>query len=215
MLLFQSVAPPTNTAEVTINVVALPFDARQRSRLRVTIEAGPLAGSEVGIDLPRGTVMRGGTLLRATDGTVLRVDAAPESLIAVRAPGGTPLAALAYHLGNRHVPVQIAADTLYLVDDHVLAQMVEGLGGVVERVRRAFEPEGGAYSHADNASGQPHHGHGDHHHGATGDGTHHPAHAAGGGHHHAHHHGHGHASHGADGRHAPRIHDLSLGGGHS
>lgn len=166
--------------------VSLPFDLRQRSRLRVEVGEGALAGSLVGFDLPRGSVLRNGDRIRSAGGEILRIDAAPESLVHIAAASGPALARIAYHLGNRHVPVEVGPGWLRLQADPVLEGMVAGLGVVPVRIEAPFEPEAGAYGHA---------GHG-HSHGADTHGEDGHAH-----HHHAH-------PHGADGRHAPRIHDL-------
>lgn len=128
-----------------VSSVALAFELRQRSRLRVTIEFGPMAGLSVGIELPRGTVMRAGLLLGCATGEHLRIDAAAEQLAQVEADTPLALTAIAYHLGNRHVPVQLGEQWLRLQQDHVLEQMVVGLGGRTARIDAAFEPESGAY----------------------------------------------------------------------
>ena len=186
------------TDDADCSWLALPFERRQRSRLRVQVQGGPLAGEAVGIDLPRGTVLRSGDLLRDGAGALLRIEAAPEALIEVVAGSPRELARLAYHLGNRHVAVQVLDDRLRIQADHVLSQMVAGLGGTPVAVEAAFEPEGGAYdqthahghshSHADDHS----HAHSDHHHH-----DHTDDHEAIGAHRHH------------DRRHAPRIHDMA------
>ncbi len=158
-MVFDRVLEPTNqsdacAADAPINQVWLPFDARQRSRLRVQIDKGPLAGLLAGIDLPRGTVMRAGTLVATAADQRLCVLAAPEQLIQVDADDAHHLTVIAYHLGNRHVPVQLGRGWLRLQQDHVLEQMVTGLGARVTRVELAFEPEAGAYG-----GGHHHHGH--------------------------------------------------------
>src|SRR5258707_1991203 len=79
----------------------LQFEQRQKSRLRTTV----VGGEEIGLLLPRGTILRGGELLRADDGRVVRVVAASEDLLEVRCANGEALARAAYHLGNRHTPV--------------------------------------------------------------------------------------------------------------
>ncbi|MGH1361395.1 MAG: urease accessory protein UreE [Burkholderiaceae bacterium] len=142
----------------SINAIALPFDQRQRSRLRITIETGPLAGQSAGIELARGTVMRSGILLATPEGDCLRVDAAAEALTQVQTDSAQTLTAIAYHLGNRHVPVQVGADWLRLQQDHVLEQMVSGLQGSVTHINAAFEPESGAYH---GGGGHHHHDHND------------------------------------------------------
>ena len=181
VLFDRVVAGPTGPAP--LNIVSLPFEMRQRSRLRVTISEGDLAGRSVGIELPRGTVMRAGVLLMGTGDVYLRVDAAPEQLMQVEADTALGLTAIAYHLGNRHVPVQLGPQWVRLQRDHVLEQMVVGLGGQVSAIDAPFEPESGAY-----------HGGGGHHHHD---------------HDHSHDHDDGHHHAPPDRRHAPRIHDLA------
>ena len=123
--------------------VALPWELRARSRLRVTLASG----REAGIVLPRRERLRPGDLLQGDDGTVVAVLAADEPLLEARAFDLLQLTRAAYHLGNRHVPVQVVdIMTLRLPVDHVLAQMLEGLGLLVETIRAPFEPEGGAYA---------------------------------------------------------------------
>lgn len=128
--------------------LTLPFDLRQRSRLRASLDDG----REVGLFLPRGSVLRGGDRLCAADGTVVEVRAADESVSTVRAPAQALLHA-AYHLGNRHVPLQIGEGWLRYGHDHVLDEMVRGLGLEVRCERAPFEPEGGAYGHHGHAHG--------------------------------------------------------------
>ncbi|TSE30230.1 Urease accessory protein UreE 1 [Tepidimonas thermarum] len=143
---------------------ALVLDWAQRQRSR--FEATDTLGRRVGVVLPRGTVLRGSDALVLTNGDLLRVEAAPEPLLRVTPcpQHGTPgdLLRAAYHLGNRHVALQIAADHLQLERDHVLADMLRGLHLDVTEVEAPFEPETGAYGH----HGSTHrHGHGhDHEH---------------------------------------------------
>ena len=124
--------------------LVLPFDARQKSRLRAQLEGG----EEVGVLLARGTVLRGGDLLLASDGRVVEVVSAVEQLSVVANRDPRQLARAAYHLGNRHVAVQIGDGWLRFQHDHVLDDMLRGLGFEVARNWLPFEPEGGAYSHA-------------------------------------------------------------------
>src|SRR6266545_5243241 len=128
-------------AVATLRVV-LPYDARRKSRLL----ARDVSGSDLGYVLPPGTVLRGGDKLAASDGTVIEVVAAIEPLLEVRAADARELARAAYHLGNRHVPVDIGDGLLRLQRDHVLADMLTGLGCTVAPVDAPFDPEGGAYS---------------------------------------------------------------------
>ena len=130
----------------------LPFELRQKSRLRTRLESG----EDAWLMLPRGEILRGGDLLRATEGRTVRVIARPEQLLHVTC--GTPqaLARVAYHLGNRHVPVEVGTGYLRLAFDHVLENMVRGLGADASVVEEPFEPEAGAYAghtHSDADSG--------------------------------------------------------------
>lgn len=123
-------------------VLTLVFDERQKSRLRATLDDG----REVGIFLPRGTVLRHGDRLAASDGTIVRVRAAPETVSVVVATTPLSIARAAYHLGNRHVALQIKEESLYYRHDHVLDDMVRGLGLEVRVEEAPFEPEPGAYA---------------------------------------------------------------------
>lgn len=141
----SSVAAPDATVE-------LPFERRQQARLRTLTSAG----EDIGLFLPRGTVLRDGDCLRADDGRVVRVIAAKESLLEVRGGDAQALARAAYHLGNRHASVQIASHSLRFPADPVLEQLMRRLGFAVRAIRAAFDPEPGAYSagahaHAGNA----------------------------------------------------------------
>jgi urease accessory protein len=121
--------------------LTLPFDLRQKSRLRATLDSG----AEVFLELPRGSVLRDGDLLAADDGRVLRVAAARENVSTVVASRPEGLTRAAYHLGNRHVPVEIGNGYLRYQHDHVLDAMVRGLGLTVRVESAPFEPEAGAY----------------------------------------------------------------------
>ncbi len=135
--------------------LTLDYAARQRCRRRVRLDSG----AEVGLNLPRGTVLRDGDCLRG-GGMTVRVRAAEESVSIVRAAPQALLRA-AYHLGNRHVAVQIADGWIAYLHDHVLDDMLRGLGLGVETALRPFEPEGGAYpgghAHTDAGHAHPHH----------------------------------------------------------
>ena len=124
--------------------VCLPIDQRIRSRLKVTLDNG----CEAGLFLPRGQVLRDGDLLESTDGMVIRVEAAAETVSTVHSNDALALARVCYHLGNRHVPLQIAATWARYQHDHVLDDMVAGLGLQVEVEQAPFEPESGAYQSA-------------------------------------------------------------------
>ena len=116
----------------------LPFDLRQKSRLRAKLHSG----EEVALILPRGSIMRGGDRVKTQDGREVEIVAAPEKLLHIEAAS---LARVAYHLGNRHVPVQVGEGFLRIAEDHVLEEMLHKLGARVSRVQAPFEPEAGAY----------------------------------------------------------------------
>lgn len=138
--------------------VELDWDVRQKSRF----DATDSLGRQLGVFLPRGTLVRGGDVLVAEDGSMIKVIAAPQAVLRITActSHGSPfdLTRAAYHLGNRHVPIELKPDHLKIEPDHVLADMLRAMHLIVNAVEEAFEPEGGAYS-----SGGHGHGH-DHHH---------------------------------------------------
>jgi len=127
--------------EDTTLVLNLPFELRQKSRLKVALNNG----TEVGLMLPRGHLLRGGDCLRAEDGSIIRIEAADETVSTVRHSDPLMIARASYHLGNRHVPLQIGTGWLRYQHDHVLDDMVRGLGLEVSCEAAPFEPEAGAY----------------------------------------------------------------------
>jgi urease accessory protein len=131
----------TGTEPVQERLV-LPFDLRCKSRLRAKLASG----EEAGLFLDRGSILRGGDRLRGNDGRIVEVVAAPEQLIEVRTDDAALLARAAYHLGNRHMPVQIGKGWLRLAADSVLKTMLEGLGLKPVEIEGPFEPEAGAYT---------------------------------------------------------------------
>lgn len=122
--------------------VELTFDTRQKSRFRAALASGV----DIGADLPRTGILRSGSYIATQEGNVLRVDAKPERLMKVTAQTEFDLLKAAYHLGNRHVPLMLTPTALYFEPDHVLAEMVEGLGLTVTETDHPFEPESGAYA---------------------------------------------------------------------
>ncbi|QSI32973.1 urease accessory protein UreE [Variovorax sp. RKNM96] len=145
--------------------IELDWDVRQKSRF----DATDSQGRQIGIFLPRGTAVRGGDVLVAEDGSLIRVIAAPQPVLRIThcTAHGTPfdLTRAAYHLGNRHVPIELKPDHLKIEPDHVLADMLRSMHLIVVAVEEAFEPEGGAYgSHEHGHGSHDHHGH-DHDHG--------------------------------------------------
>lgn len=145
----------TEPKAVATERLELTFDTRCKSRLRTQLASG----EECGLFLERGTVLRGGDKLIANDGRIVEVIAAPEKLM--EALSGDPLliTKAAYHLGNRHVAVQLLPGKLRFTADHVLGEMVRGLGLKVSEIEAPFEPESGAYG-----------AHGGHGHSADGEG---------------------------------------------
>lgn len=147
MLLIQQFYTGEQPADVTLE---LPFELRQKCRLRTRLATG----EEVGLFLERGRVLRGGDRLLAQDGRVVQVVARPEAVLDVTGDSALSLLRAAYHLGNRHVQLQIEPDRLRLLDDYVLRAMLEQLGGVqLQACVAPFEPEAGAYG-----GGHHHHG---------------------------------------------------------
>jgi urease accessory protein len=130
--------------------LVLPYDARRKSRQRVLLASG----EELGYVFPAGTVLRHGDRLLTGNGRVIEVEAALEALLEVRASDACQLIRAAYHLGNRHVPVQLGDRFLRLQRDHVLGEMLVGLGCDVSEVEAPFDPEGGAYGAAAHAHGE-------------------------------------------------------------
>ncbi len=124
--------------------LTLDWDDRQKSRF----EATDSTGRKLGVVLPRGTVVRGGDVLLVEDGSLVRVVAAPQKVLRITAHGGNEafdLMRAAYHLGNRHVPIELQPDHLCIEPDHVLAELLRAMGLTVTEVQAPFEPEGGAY----------------------------------------------------------------------
>jgi urease accessory protein len=150
----QGVADGTEV--LPILKLTLPFEQRQKSRLRARAENG----EEVALILPRGRVLRGGDRVAATDGREVEIVAAPEKLLHIES---AELARVAYHLGNRHVPLQVGPGFLRIAEDHVLEEMARKLGARVSHVEAPFEPEAGAYGHQHDEMGHGGKIH-DHHH---------------------------------------------------
>ena len=149
--------------------VELDWDVRQKSRLGATDSRG----RAIGVFLPRGTLLRGGDVLVAEDGSLIRVIAAPQTVLRITpcAVHGSPfdLTRAAYHLGNRHVPIELTPEHLQIEPDHVLADMLRAMHLTVVELQAPFEPEGGAYAVHGHGHHQAHHDHGHGH-----DHAHHP-----------------------------------------
>lgn len=140
-----------NANAIPGDTLTLFYDERKKSRLRARTDAG----HDVAIVLPRGTSLRDGDLLLATTGEVLAVRAAKEIVSEALAAAPVLLARAAYHLGNRHVPLQIIEGVLRYQHDHVLDGMLRELGLSVSKKQAPFEPESGAYSHSHSAGHTP------------------------------------------------------------
>ena len=141
-----------------INSRVEPFELRQKSRLRTKLTSG----EDTWLMLPRGEILRGGDLLAATDGRIVEVVAEQEQVLHIECANATDLARAAYHLGNRHVPVQVGNGFLRIAADHVLEEMLKGLGAKLTPMLAPFEPEAGAYG----THGGGHDHHGEHYRGA-------------------------------------------------
>ncbi|SMG01291.1 urease accessory protein UreE [Burkholderia singularis] len=140
----KRIAPHVKLAESLVArapTLTLTYDARCKSRLAATLDNG----EEIALVLPRGTVLADGDVLVADDGALVRVAAAAQAVLVVRAADTLTLTRAAYHLGNRHTPIEVGADYLKLEYDPVLADMLTRLGTTVERTHAPFQPEAGAY----------------------------------------------------------------------
>jgi urease accessory protein len=144
----------------TIGVLTLRFEDRRRSRMRARLDDG----REAALLLPHGTILRDGDRLRASDGDeVAVVRAAAQSLSIVHSDEPLQLARAAYHLGNRHIPVQLGPGWLAYEHDHVLDGMVAEMGLAVDTRVAPFEPEAGGYGRTSASGAAPAHGHHHHH----------------------------------------------------
>lgn len=140
------------------STVELDWDVRQKSRF----DATDSLGRQLGVFLARGTAVRGGDVLVAEDGSLVHVLAAPQPVLVIThcTAHGTPfdLMRAAYHLGNRHVPIELRPDHLKIEPDHVLADLLRAMHLIVREDHLAFEPEAGAYA-ASGPPRDPQHGH--------------------------------------------------------
>jgi urease accessory protein len=136
--------------------VELDWDVRQKSRF----EATDSVGRQLCIFLPRGTVARGGDVLVAQDGSLIRVLAAPQTVLKIthcpQHGSAFDLIRAAYHLGNRHVPIELQPNHLKIEPDHVLADMLRAMHLIVTEVCEPFEPENGAYATGGHFGGHRH-----------------------------------------------------------
>jgi urease accessory protein len=184
MLRATSVKAAQSWHETPADTVVLEFDDRHRRRMTMT----GTRGLEFLLDLAEVVALRGGDALVLEDGRLVEVVAAPEPLLEIRCRDNLHLVRVAWHLGNRHLPMQVMAKGLRIRRDHVIEEMVRGLGGRVMEIEAPFDPEGGAYAVAA-AHEHAHHGHDHHDHG------HGHAHHDHGHHDHGHDHAHGHHHH--------------------
>lgn len=166
------------------DTVVLDFDDRHRRRLAME----GVGGVNFLLDLPEAVALRSGDALKLEDGRIIEVMGAAEKLAEIRAESPEHLLRLAWHLGNRHLAVQVIQNRLRIRADHVIEAMVVGLGGQIRAIEAAFDPEGGAYAQ----STRGHHDHAHHDH------AHHHGHDHGHAHDHKHDHKHEHHAHGPD-----------------
>ncbi len=129
------------TNQPTQDAVTLTFEERKKSRHRTKTETG----KELGWFLERGHVLSDGEILECNDGSLIKVIAAAESVSEVISDDAFALTRAAYHLGNRHVPLQVGKGFLRYQHDHVLDDMIKGLGLEVKHENKTFQPENGAY----------------------------------------------------------------------
>lgn len=144
--------PEATRGRSSVGTVTLPYESRHRRRVRLSDDAG----NPFLLDLPRATALASGDLLVLESGDTLEVLAALERVVDIACHDPAHLARIAWHIGNRHVPLQVlSASTLRIQHDHVLVEMIHGLGGGTTTHEAVFDPERGAYG----GHGQPH-GHG-------------------------------------------------------
>lgn len=148
----DAVLPAGTWSDAAVDTVLIDFDRRHRRRIQLLTEGG----ADLLLDLPQAVRLRGGDGLRCEDGRVVRVEARAEPLLDIHAHDAAGLVRIAWHLGNRHLPVQLLGAHIRIRADHVIADMVRGLGGHVHAIEAPFDPEAGAY-----AAGARHHHHGD------------------------------------------------------
>lgn len=149
-----------NQADRIDGELILPYELREKSRLRATLSSG----EEVAVLTVRGTVLRDGDLLKGNDSRIVKVSAAPEATYRVDCVSPQALLRCAFHLGNRHTQAQVGDGWLRIRRDPVLKDMLTGLGANVLEEQAPFEPESGAYGGAHHHHGGAHHHHGDAHH---------------------------------------------------
>lgn len=186
MIRATQVFPQVRWTEAAADTVVLGFDDRHRRRMAMT----GTHGLEFLLDLQEAVALRGGDALVLEDWRLIEVVAAPEPLVEIRGTDPHHLVRIAWHLGNRHLPTQIVGKGLRIRRDHVIEDMVRGLGARVIVIEAPFDPEGGAYAGGGHAA-HDHDDHGSHKHGDHDHGKH----------------DHGHTEHGHDHKHHDHAHD--------
>ena len=155
------ILPPDKRLAEARQTVTLSREDRYRRRTVLTTDCG----ASILLDLAQATYMPDGSGLETESGVIVLIRAAMEPLLEIKAGDAVALSRIAWHIGNRHTPAEISDGAIFIQADHVLADMVRGLGGQVTRVTRTFEPEGGAYGgHVSLQHGHHHHAHHDHAH---------------------------------------------------
>jgi len=153
-----------------VDTAVLDHEGRDRRRVRLTGRGG----TDFLLDLERPSGLEDGDALLLEDGSLILIEAGAQELIEIRATDAAALARLAWHIGNRHTPAEIGPDLIAIERDHVLEEMIKGLGGTIVPVVRPFRPERGAYDLGDGGGHRHHHDHdGDHHHHGGDDHHHH------------------------------------------
>jgi urease accessory protein len=145
-----SIILPAGSWDETRAVGRIVADYDQRHRRRILLHTE--AGQELLLDLPRAQHLRDGDAISCDDGSLVRIVSLPEQLLEITAASPQALLRLAWHLGNRHLPTSLASERLLIRNDHVIADMVHGLGGMAREILAPFDPETGAYD-------DQHHGH--------------------------------------------------------
>jgi urease accessory protein len=144
MIRATRVLPGAARPDLIAGTITLDHGARHRRRMVMTTDGGV----SFLLDLGTAAVLQEGDALELEDGRLIRVRAAPEPLLEIRADTPLALKKLIWHIGNRHVPAEITDEAVYVAEDHVLLAMVQGLGAIATPVTRPFRPEGGAYAGA-------------------------------------------------------------------
>ena len=185
------VRKPAVKLDKVIDRISLDHEGRHRRRVTLHGEKG----TSFLLDLEKAITLNDGDAVKLDDGSLILISAAPQTLIEIKADNPMRLLKTAWHIGNRHTPAEITAEAIYIEDDHVLSEMIRGLGCTMTVVSRPFHPERGAYhdhAHGDHAHDHSH-GH-DHHHDHH-DHDHGPGCGCGHNHTHDHHHAHHGSSH--------------------